>query len=141
MPVRLIRLKRLIDLIHVLNVSQLPLIHHYTLDSTHLYFVPVTLGGEPSVIYYYESAQPLQGVYVLFNNFTGEIIVSNKWLSDSKYSIIPIIEVESQSFFTSKEFFNEIQRHHAHRMKKEKQEKVPVSHNEEVLAPHVSAQS
>lgn len=107
MSVKLIRLKRLIDLVHVLSVSPLPLIHHYLLDSTHIYFVPVTLGGEPSVIYYYESPQPLQGIYVLFNNFTGELIVSNKWVSDSKFSIIPIVEVEAQSFFTPKEFIQE----------------------------------
>jgi len=108
MTAKLIRLKRLVDLVHVLNVSQLPLIHHYQLNGSHIYFVPVTLGGEPSVIYYYEAPQPLQGAYILFNNFTGEILISNTWASDSKFSIIPIIEVENQSFFSEKELISEL---------------------------------
>ncbi len=125
MTAKLIRLKRLIDLIHVLNVSQIPLVHHYQLNSTHIYFVPVTLGGEPSVIYYYETAQPLQGGYILFNNFTGEVLVSNAWASDSKYSIIPIIEVEHQSFFSEKELLSEIVKH-KHLNKKERLESAVV---------------
>ncbi|AKG38042.1 MAG: hypothetical protein ACP5II_00240 [Infirmifilum sp.] len=131
MSAKLIRLKRLIDLVHVLNVSPLPLIHHYTLESMHIYFVPVNLGGEPSVIYYYESPQPLQGVYILFNNFSGEIILSNKWVSDSKFLIIPIVEVEAQSFFSPKEFLQEVRKNNLKNREKDKHAKVATT--EELL--------
>lgn len=119
MSVKLIRLKRLVDLVHVLSVSQIPLIHHYQLDSTHIYFVPAIGGGEPSVVYYYETPQPLQGAYILFNNFTGELLLSNEWLSDSKFTIIPVVEVEKQSFFSDKELLSELRSLRMHR-KKEK---------------------
>ncbi|MGC9108355.1 MAG: hypothetical protein ACP5IE_09265, partial [Infirmifilum sp.] len=71
------------------------------------------------------------GVYILFNNFSGEIILSNKWVSDSKFLIIPIVEVEAQSFFSPKEFLQEVRKNNLKNREKDKHAKVATT--EELL--------
>lgn len=106
--VKAIRLKSLRDLVHVLTVSQVPLVHHVSLDGVHVYFVPMAISGDFSVIYFYASETPLDGGFLAFNNFTGEVIVAKEWLSDTKYTVIPIVEVDSQNVFPEKLLLKEL---------------------------------
>lgn len=119
MDIRLIRLKRLEDLIHVLNVVQVPIVHHLTLDSRHIYFIPFFLSTDSSIIYFYENERRLEGKFLLFNNFTGEVDITDKWISDTRFTIIPIIDVEYQNVFPEKQLLSELRNQHA----KEKREK------------------
>ncbi|MCI4409898.1 MAG: hypothetical protein JHC26_12460 [Thermofilum sp.] len=119
MDIRLIRLKRLEDLIHVLNVVQVPIVHHLALDSRHIYFIPFFLSTDSSIIYFYENERRLEGKFLLFNNFTGEVDITDKWISDTRFTIIPIIDVEYQNVFPEKQLLSELRNQHA----KEKREK------------------
>ncbi|MEM0223250.1 MAG: hypothetical protein QXJ99_02490, partial [Thermofilum sp.] len=106
--VKAIRLRSLRDLVHVLSVSQIPLVHHIGLDGLHVYFVPIALSSDSSVIYFYASQTPLEGGFLLFNNFTGEVTVSERWVSDSKHIVIPIVEVDGQNIFSEKILLKEL---------------------------------
>ncbi len=108
--IKAIRLRSLRDLVHVLSVSQVPLVHHISLDSVHVYFVPMVIAGDSSVIYFYVSEAPLNGAFLAFNNFTGEVLVSERWLSDTRYTVIPIVEVDSQNLFPEKLLLKELSR-------------------------------
>ena len=119
MDIRLIRLKRLEDLVHVLNVVQVPIVHHLALDSRHIYFIPFFLSTDSSIIYFYENERRLEGKFLLFNNFTGEVDITDKWTSDTRFTIIPIIDVEYQNVFPEKQLLSELRNQHA----KEKREK------------------
>ncbi|ABL77655.1 hypothetical protein [Thermofilum pendens] len=108
MDVRMIKLKKLEDLVHVLNTAQIPVVHHMSLDSRQIYFIPFILGADSSIIYFYENEKMLSGKFLLFNNFTGEITVSDKWTSDTRYTVIPIIEVDWQNVFPEKQILHEL---------------------------------
>jgi len=117
------RLKRLEDLIHVLNVVQVPVVHHLSLDSRHIYFVPFILSSDSSIIYFYENERRLEGKFLLFNNFTGEVDITDKWVSDTRFTIIPIIDVEWQNVFPEKQLLSEL-RNQRPRDKRGKEKKV-----------------
>ena len=129
MDIRLIRLKRLEDLIHVLNVVQVPIVHHLALDSRHIYFIPFFLSTDSSIIYFYENERRLEGKFLLFNNFTGEVDITDKWTSDTRFTIIPIIDVEYQNVFPEKQLLSELRNQHA--KEKRENEKKPVIKEEQ----------
>lgn len=108
--IKAIQLRGLRDLVHVLSVSQIPLVHHIGLDGLHVYFVPIAISSDSSVIYFYATETPLKGGFLLFNNFSGEVTVSEQWVSDSKHTVIPIIEVDNQNIFPAKNFLKELLR-------------------------------
>ncbi|AJB42546.1 hypothetical protein TCARB_1502 [Thermofilum adornatum 1505] len=129
MDIRLIRLKRLEDLIHVLNVVQVPIVHHLALDSRHIYFIPFFLSTDSSIIYFYENERRLEGKFLLFNNFTGEVDITDKWTSDTRFTIIPIIDVEYQNVFPEKQLLSELRNQHA--KEKREKEKKPIVKEEQ----------
>ncbi|NAZ25497.1 MAG: hypothetical protein GU357_07050 [Thermofilum sp.] len=129
MDIRLIRLKRLEDLIHVLNVVQVPIVHHLALDSRHIYFIPFFLSTDSSIIYFYENERRLEGKFLLFNNFTGEVDITDKWTSDTRFTIIPIIDVEYQNVFPEKQLLSELRNQHA--KEKREKEKKPIIKEEQ----------
>lgn len=106
--VKMIRLKSVRDLVHVLGASQVPLVHHIQVDSSHVYFVPIVISSDSSVVYYYASETPLDGSFLLFDSFTGEVSVSKSWVSDSKYMLVPIVEVDSQNIIPEKLILREL---------------------------------
>uniref|UniRef100_A0A7C1T5M4 Cren protein n=1 Tax=Thermofilum pendens TaxID=2269 RepID=A0A7C1T5M4_THEPE len=106
--VKTIRLKSVRDLVHVLGASQVPLVHHIQVDSSHVYFVPIVISSDSSVVYYYASETPLDGSFLLFDSFTGEVSVSKSWVSDSKYMLVPIVEVDSQNIIPEKLLLREL---------------------------------
>lgn len=101
---KVVKLKYIEDLIHVLNVSQLPVIHHLSVDSRHVYFITVGMPGDVGIIYYVTREKPLLGKFILYNSFTGEIKTSSVWTSDSRYMVVPVVEVEKHNLFTEKIF-------------------------------------
>lgn len=125
----MIRLKRLEDLIHVLNVVQVPIVHHLALDSRHIYFIPFFLSTDSSIIYFYENERRLEGKFLLFNNFTGEVDITDKWTSDTRFTIIPIIDVEYQNVFPEKQLLSELRNQHA--KEKREKEKKPIVKEEQ----------
>jgi len=129
MDIRLIRLKRLEDLIHVLNVVQVPIVHHLALDSRHIYFIPFFFSTDSSIIYFYENERRLEGKFLLFNNFTGEVDITDKWTSDTRFTIIPIIDVEYQNVFPEKQLLSELRNQHA--KEKREKEKKPIIKEEQ----------
>jgi hypothetical protein len=129
MDIRMIRLKRLEDLIHVLNVVQVPIVHHLALDSRHIYFIPFFLSTDSSIIYFYENERRLEGKFLLFNNFTGEVDITDKWTSDTRFTIIPIIDVEYQNVFPEKQLLSELRNQHA--KEKREKEKKPIVKEEQ----------
>ncbi|RLE60768.1 MAG: hypothetical protein DRJ35_02390 [Thermoprotei archaeon] len=102
-----VKLKYIEDLIHVLNVAQLPIVHHVSVDSRHIYFIPVGMLGDIGIIYYIELEKPLSGKFILYNTFTGEIRSSSVWTSDSRYMVVPIVEVEKHNLFAEKIFIED----------------------------------
>uniref|UniRef100_A0A7C3WK63 Cren protein n=1 Tax=Thermofilum pendens TaxID=2269 RepID=A0A7C3WK63_THEPE len=106
--VKMIRLKSIRDLVHVLGASQVPLVHHIQVDSSHVYFVPIVISSDSSVVYYYASETSLDGSFLLFDSFTGEVSISKSWVSDSKYMLVPIVEVDSQNIIPEKLLLREL---------------------------------
>lgn len=119
-----VKLKYIEDLIHVLNVAQLPIVHHVSVDSRHIYFIPIGMLGDIGIIYYIELEKPLSGKFILYNTFTGEIRSSSVWTSDSRYMVVPIVEVEKHNLFAEKIFIEDNKKKDgsANRSKKNKNE-------------------
>jgi len=63
--------------------------------------------GDIGIIYYIELEKPLSGKFILYNTFTGEIRSSSVWTSDSRYMVVPIVEVEKHNLFAEKIFIED----------------------------------
>lgn len=105
-----VKLKGLEDLIHVLTIAQMPILHHVAIDSKHVYFVPVSMLGDIEIVYYVESPRPLKGRFILYNTYTGKVEVSDHATSDSRITVVPIVEVEKHNLFQEKIFLEEKER-------------------------------
>ncbi len=112
MPLRSIKLKRIEDLVNIAIASQIPVVHHLEIDRRHVYFVPLVGFSEISLIYYLELPEPVKGRYIVYNKFTGEISFSDKIVSDSRLSFLPIVEVEEQNAFSTRLFSQKKKKKH-----------------------------
>lgn len=89
----IVKVKSVEDLVNVAAASQLTLVHRVTIEGdSNLLFVSLPF-YDSAAIYYCEVNSDLRGKYILFNRFTGEVSLSNEYVSDSKYVLIPVIGI------------------------------------------------
>ncbi|UCH57802.1 MAG: hypothetical protein JSV18_02540 [Candidatus Bathyarchaeota archaeon] len=93
---KFVHLKSLRDL--VLLVASSPtmnVIQHLKNGGTHLYFI---IGGTLSEIFLYFVKQdtPVEGGFITYNTFTGEIGYSDKLIHEPSQNSFPVVEIENQ---------------------------------------------
>ncbi|MEM0118889.1 MAG: hypothetical protein QXJ38_00630 [Thermofilaceae archaeon] len=91
----LVRVKSVEDLVNIAVAAQLFIVHRVNVDARSVLYVPFPAYDAVS-IYYCETEGVIAGKYLLFNRFTGEVQVSESYVNDSKYIVIPIVEVLEQ---------------------------------------------
>lgn len=91
----LVKVRGIEDLVNIAVAAQLFIVHRVNIDSSSIFYVPFPAYDAVS-IYYCETEGEVGGKYLLFNRFTGEVQVSESYVNDSKYIVIPIVEVLEQ---------------------------------------------
>lgn len=91
----LVKVRGIEDLINVAVATQLFIIHRLNVDAKSIYYVPFPT-YDAVAVYYCETESRSKEKYLLFNRFTGEVQMSDSYINDSKYIVIPIIEVLEQ---------------------------------------------
>jgi len=92
----LIKVKGVEDLVNVAMTTQIFVVHRISVDSgKSIYYVSLP-SYDSLAIYYCEVKDGSSGKYFLFNRFTGEVQISDRYVDDSKYIVIPIVEVVEQ---------------------------------------------
>ncbi|MCC6050343.1 MAG: hypothetical protein LM580_06535 [Thermofilum sp.] len=82
---------------NVAVATQVLLVHRLNTDSKSIFYIPFP-AYDSLAIYYYEAEEAFKGKYFLFNTFTGEVQVSESYVNDSKFIVIPIVDVVEQEF-------------------------------------------
>jgi len=97
---KLVQLKSLRDLVMLVASSHsMNVIQHVEISGRPLYFI---IGGTLSetFLYYVREEKAVQGKFVVYNTFTGEISFSEKMKTEPNLSSIPLVEIERQEIFT-----------------------------------------
>ena len=93
----MVKVKSVTDLVNVAVATQVLLVHRLNTDSKSIFYIPFP-AYDSLAIYYYEAEEAFKGKYFLFNTFTGEVQVSESYVNDSKFVVIPIVDVVEQEF-------------------------------------------
>jgi len=93
----MVKVKSVTDLVNVAVATQVLLVHRLNTDSKSIFYIPFP-AYDSLAIYYYEAGEAFKGKYFLFNTFTGEVQVSESYVNDSKFIVIPIVDVVEQEF-------------------------------------------
>jgi hypothetical protein len=93
----MVKVKSVTDLVNVAVATQVLLVHRLNTDSKSIFYIPFP-AYDSLAIYYYEAEEAFKGKYFLFNTFTGEVQVSESYVNDSKFIVIPIVDVVEQEF-------------------------------------------
>ncbi len=104
----LVKVRGIKDLVNVAVATQIFMVHKLSTETTDILYVPFP-SYDSVAVYYCEANERVNGKYLLFNRFTGEVSVSDSFTNDSKYVLIPIIEVVEQEILP-KEFLERYQR-------------------------------
>ncbi|MCS7105185.1 MAG: hypothetical protein NZ954_06450 [Thermofilaceae archaeon] len=113
-----IKVKSMLDLANVAVAAQISLVHRLNIDSKSIFYIPFP-NYDSIAIYYYETEGQPKGRYLLFNRFTGEVQLSENYVNDSKYVLIPIVEVEEQEVLP-KEILDSYSKSKKNKSKKQK---------------------
>ena len=72
-------------------------------NSGHIYFV---IGGTLSEVFLYlvKQDEPLEGSFITYNSYSGEIGVSEKLSTEPNMNSFPVIEIKKQDLITSETF-------------------------------------
>lgn len=93
---KFVQLRELRDLV-MLVASSPPtnVIQHMTWENKHLYFV---VGGTLSQVFLYfiKLDEPIEGKFIIYNSYSGEMGVSEKVNNDPNMNTFPIIEIKNQ---------------------------------------------
>lgn len=110
-----IRLKNIKDLVEVAIWSQTPVIHYMNVNDKHIYFIPYTILGYSSIVYFVENSDKIDSRFIVYNRYNGDLSYSDNVPTDTTLETIPIIEIAEQNVFDIKIF--------GKRKKKKKEEK------------------
>jgi len=91
----MVKVRSVEDLVNVAVATQALLVHRLNVHSKSILYVPFP-AYDSVAIYYCESEGAPAGKYFLFNRFTGEVQVSESYVNDSKFVVIPIVDVVEQ---------------------------------------------
>ena len=98
----MVKVKGVGDLVNVAVAAQVLLVHRASVHSKSILFVPFP-SYDSLAIYYCEAEGAFKGRYFLFNRFTGDVQVSESYVNDSKFVVVPIVDVVEQELLP-KEF-------------------------------------
>jgi hypothetical protein len=93
----MVKVKSVTDLVNVAVATQALLVHRLNVHPKSILYVPFP-AYDSVAIYYCEAEGAPAGKYFLFNTFTGEVQVSESYVNDSKFVVIPIVDVVEQEF-------------------------------------------
>lgn len=116
----MVRVKSVTDLVNIAVAAQVLLVHRIDADSKSIFYIPFP-AYDSLAIYYCETEGTLKGKYFLFNRFTGEVQVSENYVNDSKFVVIPIVDVIEQEFLP-KDF---MEKYHSKKKSKKKKGERP----------------
>jgi hypothetical protein len=70
-------------------------VQHLQYGDTHLYFI---IGGTLSEIFLYflKEQKAIDGNFIIYNTYTGEISFSNRLRTDPNLSSIPLVDIKNQ---------------------------------------------
>jgi hypothetical protein len=98
----MVKVKGVDDLVNVAVGAQVLLVHRTSAHSKTILFVPFP-SYDSLAIYYCEVEGAFKGRYFLLNRFTGDVQVSESYVNDSKFVVVPIVDVVEQELLP-KEF-------------------------------------
>lgn len=87
------------DFVHFTVASQVPFIHHVTINGKEIYFVHQIGFGE-IMVYYIELERSIKEKYVVFNRFRDQIAFTDRIETDPQSITFPIIELERTNIFS-----------------------------------------
>jgi len=93
---KFVQLKEIRDLVMLVASSPTTnVIQHMIWENKHLYFV---VGGTFSQVFLYfvKLDDPIDGKFIVYNSYSGEIIVSEKFNNDPNMNSFPVIEIKNQ---------------------------------------------
>ena len=98
----MVKVKGFEDLVNVAVATQALLVHRLSFHTKSIFYVPFP-AYDSVAIYYCETEGAPKGKYFLYNRFTGEVQMSENYVNDSRFVVIPIVDVVEQELLP-KEF-------------------------------------
>ena len=94
---KFVQLRSMRDLVMLVASSPaVNVIQHLSLGSTHLYFVIAGTLRE-MFIYFVKTDERVEGSFIIYNTYTGEISYSDRLRVEPNLTSIPIVEIENQN--------------------------------------------
>ncbi|OGD53148.1 hypothetical protein A3K81_00235 [Candidatus Bathyarchaeota archaeon RBG_13_60_20] len=93
---KFVQLKTVRDIVMLVASSPASnVVQHLEVGGGHLYFV---IGGTLSEVFLYfvKTAEPLDGSFITYNSYTGDIGFSGKVASEPNVSTFPVVEIQNQ---------------------------------------------
>ena len=93
---KFVQLKSLKDLVMLIASSpSMNVIQHLQNGAVHMYFI---IGGTLSEIFLYfvKETKSLEGKFITYNTYTGEIGFAEKLLHEPNLNSFPVVEIENQ---------------------------------------------
>ncbi|MCW4049377.1 MAG: hypothetical protein NWE89_06520 [Candidatus Bathyarchaeota archaeon] len=98
---KFVQLKTIRDIVMLVASSPATnVIQHLASNGEHLYFV---IGGTLSEVFLYfvKEKEPLEGSFITYHSYTGDIGSSEKIMTEPNINSFPIIEIENQDILPS----------------------------------------
>jgi len=97
---KFVQLKTIRDLVMLVASSPATNVIQHLENSGHLYFV---IGGTLSEVFMYlvKQDEPIEGSFITYNSYTGEIASSEKLSTEPNMNSFPVIEIQKQDLITS----------------------------------------
>jgi hypothetical protein len=97
---KFVQLKSIRDIVMLVASSPASnVIQHMENEGDHLYFV---IGGTLSEVFFYfvKTNEALEGSFITYNSYSGEIGYSDKVMHEPNMSTIPVVEIMNQDILT-----------------------------------------
>jgi len=97
---KFVQLKEIRDIVMLVASSPASnVIQHMENEGDHLYFV---IGGTLSEVFLYfvKTSEALEGSFITYNSYSGEIGFSEKVMHEPNMSTIPVVEIINQDILT-----------------------------------------
>jgi hypothetical protein len=97
---KFVQLKSIRDIVMLVASSPASnLIQHMENEGDHLYFV---IGGTLSEVFLYfvKTREALEGSFITYNSYSGEIGYSDRVMNEPNMSTIPVVEIMNQDILT-----------------------------------------
>lgn len=91
----IVKVRGIDDIVNLALAAQVLLVHRVSANSKSILYIPFPVYNSLA-IYYCVVDEDMKGKYILFNRFTGEVQVSEKYVNDSKFIVIPIVDITEQ---------------------------------------------